>query len=85
MSQGPVVNVAPPSEPQHAIQPAPGPVAQQSEKLRSLLASPSGVPSFNTAMQPENFPFVEGCRQGKVINHGVVKIGNVSINPYFSC
>ena len=57
-----------------------GSPAQRSDKLRSLLETPSGLPSYSTAMHPDNFPFVESCRKFKAINYGVVKIGNVSID-----
>ena len=57
-----------------------GPPAHRSDKLQALLDTPAGVPSYSTAMHPENFPFVESCRSGKAINYGVVKIGNVSVH-----
>ena len=58
--------------------PATNTLAQRSQKLRTLLGPNSMLPSFNTAMHPDNFPFAETCRKGKAINHGVVKIRNVS-------
>jgi hypothetical protein len=50
----------------------------RSDKLKVLTSTPSGYPSFSTAMAPEFFPFVEGSKQHKTVNHGVVKIRNVS-------
>lgn len=55
------------------------PAAQRSEKLKVLLETASGVPSFGTAMHPDNFPFAESSRKTKAINYGVVKIRNVSV------
>lgn len=51
---------------------------QPSEKLAALLGPNSALISFQRAMQPDFFPFGETCRTGKAINHGVVKIRNVS-------
>jgi hypothetical protein len=50
---------------------------QCSPMLRMLLSTPTGLPSFSTAMQPELFPFIEGARQAKPANFGVVKLKNV--------
>ncbi|CAG9947035.1 unnamed protein product [Clonostachys rosea f. rosea IK726] len=49
----------------------------RSDKLKVLTSTPSGYPSFSTAMAPEFFPFVEGSKQHKTVNHGVVKIRNI--------
>uniref|UniRef100_A0A8H7K220 RRM domain-containing protein n=1 Tax=Bionectria ochroleuca TaxID=29856 RepID=A0A8H7K220_BIOOC len=49
----------------------------RSDKLKALTSTPSGYPSFSTAMAPEFFPFVEGSKQHKTVNHGVVKIRNI--------
>lgn len=78
---GPVTAVDPPPVPMQ-ISTAMVPAFRASDKLRSLLATPSGLPSFDTAMHPDNFPFVEGCRQWKAINYGVVKIGNVCVHIF---
>lgn len=51
--------------------------AQRSNMLNMLTNTPSGLPTFAMAMDPANFPFVEGARQAYAINHGVVKIRNV--------
>lgn len=49
----------------------------RSAQLTHLTATPSGLPSFTVAMDPNNFPFVDSARQHKPTNHGVVKIRNV--------
>lgn len=46
-----------------------------SQALNKILKN--GLPSFDVVMDPENFPFVESCRTGPAINHGVIKIRNV--------
>lgn len=51
--------------------------AQRSSQLNELTNTPSGYPSINVAMDPANFPFVDGPRQGKSQNFGVVKLKNV--------
>lgn len=50
---------------------------QRSSQLNELTNTPSGYPSINVAMDPANFPFVDGPRQGKPQNFGVVKLKNV--------
>ncbi|VUC20469.1 unnamed protein product [Clonostachys rosea] len=50
----------------------------RSDKLKLLTSStPSGYPTFSTAMDPKYFPFVEGPKQHTTVNHGVVKIRNI--------
>lgn len=50
----------------------------QSSQLTQLTSTDNGLPTFQVALQPENFPFVEGARQSVAVNHGVVKLRNVS-------
>lgn len=45
--------------------------------LTDLTATPSGLPSFETAMSPQFYPFVEGGKLAKPLNNGVVKLQNV--------
>lgn len=62
----------------------PGTVVQYrpscSDKLHRLTATASCLPTFSAAMDPTNFPFLEGARQHKAINYGVIKIRNVSLS-----
>ncbi|KAF7544436.1 hypothetical protein G7Z17_g9954 [Cylindrodendrum hubeiense] len=51
--------------------------SQRSGKLNELTNTPSGYPSVEVAMDPANFPFVDGPRQGKSQSHGVVKLKNI--------
>lgn len=56
--------------------------SQRSERLNMLTNTPSGLPPLAVAMDPTNFPFVEGARQSQAVSHGVVKLRNVSLaNP----
>lgn len=48
----------------------------RSDHLNRLTAT--GLPTLETALNPANFPFIEGARQATAINHGVVKLKNVS-------
>lgn len=50
----------------------------RSNHLSLLTATVSGLPTLQAALQPENFPFLEGARQAVAVNHGVVKLRNVS-------
>ncbi|KAF4119867.1 hypothetical protein GMORB2_3555 [Geosmithia morbida] len=68
-------NMAVMQQQQHT--PVPVPVSSMSSKLRGLLETPTGLPSFEVAMHQDNFPFVESCRQFKTINHGVIRIRNI--------
>jgi hypothetical protein len=52
--------------------------ALRSSQLNRLTATGTGVPTFQVAMDPANFPFVEGARQAMSTNYGVVKLKNVS-------
>lgn len=52
--------------------------SMRSDHLNGLTATNTGLPSFHIAMQPENFPFLEGARQAVPVNYGVVKLKNVS-------
>ncbi|KAG6002397.1 hypothetical protein E4U21_003128 [Claviceps maximensis] len=49
----------------------------RSSHLNQLTATESGLPTLQTALQPEYFPFLEGARQSVAANHGVVKLGNI--------
>lgn len=49
-----------------------------SDKLGILLNTPSGIPNFSMAMGPAYFPFFETARQATPVNHGVVRLQNVS-------
>ncbi|KAH7309090.1 hypothetical protein B0I35DRAFT_360210 [Stachybotrys elegans] len=51
--------------------------AQRSGKLNALTNTPTGLPTLAMAMDPQNFPFVEGARQMNVRNYGVVKLRNI--------
>lgn len=50
----------------------------RSSQLLQLTATENGLPTIQSALQPENFPFLEGARQSVAVNHGVVKLRNVS-------
>lgn len=52
----------------------------RSEKLNMLTATPSGLPDLAVAMDPANFPFIESARHAKAMNHGVIRLKNVSQN-----
>lgn len=49
----------------------------RSNHLSLLTATVSGLPTLQAALQPENFPFLEGARQAVAVNHGVVKLRNI--------
>ena len=51
---------------------------QRSELLSVLTNTPTRLPLLETAMSPTYFPFVEGPRLAHTVNHGVVKLKNVS-------
>ena len=53
------------------------PGSHHSQHLIKLLQD--GTPSFEVAMHPDNFPFVESCRTGPATNHGVIRIRNASL------
>ncbi|RCI13026.1 hypothetical protein L249_0202 [Ophiocordyceps polyrhachis-furcata BCC 54312] len=48
-----------------------------SAELLNLINTPSGLPLLGTAMDPENFPFVEAPRTAQPMNFGVVKLKNI--------
>ncbi|KAG6295498.1 hypothetical protein E4U45_006046 [Claviceps purpurea] len=48
-----------------------------SSQLLQLTATENGLPTIQSALQPENFPFLEGARQSVAVNHGVVKLRNI--------
>ncbi|RDA86414.1 hypothetical protein CP532_6491, partial [Ophiocordyceps camponoti-leonardi (nom. inval.)] len=48
-----------------------------SAELLNLINTPSGLPLLATAMDPENFPFVEAPRTAQPMNFGVVKLKNI--------
>ena len=56
------------------------PGSHYSQHLTKLLQN--GNPSFEVAMHPDNFPFVESCRTGPATNHGVIRIRNASLCRY---
>lgn len=61
---------------------SPDPVRQsRSEQLNRLTATGVGLPVLQTALAPDNFPFIEGARQAVATNYGVVKLKNVSFRP----
>ncbi|KAG5982072.1 hypothetical protein E4U55_002307 [Claviceps digitariae] len=49
----------------------------RSTHLNQLTAAENGIPTLQTALHPENFPFLEGARQSVAINYGVVKLRNI--------
>lgn len=51
---------------------------QRSDMLNRLTSQPSGLPSFDAAMNNDNFPFIVTARQTCPSGHGVVKLKNVS-------
>ncbi|KAG5925887.1 hypothetical protein E4U42_003842 [Claviceps africana] len=51
--------------------------SQRSSHLKRLTATENGLPTLQTALQPENFPFLEGARQSVAVNYGVVKLRNI--------
>ncbi|KAK2612642.1 hypothetical protein QQS21_001414 [Conoideocrella luteorostrata] len=51
--------------------------AMRSNHLNRLTATAIGLPTLQTAMQPENFPFMEAARQAVAVNYGVVKLKNI--------
>ena len=52
--------------------------ASRSGHLNRLTATTTGLPTLTTAMDPANFPFMEGSRQSVAATYGVVKLKNVS-------
>ncbi|OAQ60636.1 RNA recognition, RNP-1 [Pochonia chlamydosporia 170] len=57
---------------------SPDPVRQsRSEQLNRLTATGVGLPVLQTALAPDNFPFIEGARQAVATNYGVVKLKNI--------
>lgn len=53
------------------------PGESRSQHLNKLLQD--GLPPFDIAMDPDNFPFAESCRTGPAVNYGVIRIRNVSL------
>lgn len=53
--------------------------ASPSEELRRLTDTVTGLPSLTTAIDPANFPFVESGKQARPVNHGIVRLRNVSL------
>ena len=66
---GAIVSVAPPKV-----------KASRSDLLNSLTNTASGLPTFETALSEDYFPFVESGKQCVPVNHGCVKLRNVSLN-----
>lgn len=64
--------------------PAPYPPIPISSKLSFLMSTPSGMPSLQMAMDSQNFPFVECGKRATAVNHGVVRMKNVSIPAFGS-
>jgi hypothetical protein len=52
--------------------------ALRSGHLNRLTSAGTRLPDLQMAMDPENFPFLEGARQAVAANYGVVKLKNVS-------
>ncbi|QUC21834.1 uncharacterized protein UV8b_06075 [Ustilaginoidea virens] len=62
----------------HSHSPSAGEVfALRSDHLNRLTGVPAGLPTLQTALQPGNFPFLEGARQAAAVNYGVVKLKNI--------
>ena len=64
-----------------------GPVSEEiravrSEQLNRLTEGPTGVPTQDVALAPENFPFMESSTQAAPVAHGVIKIRNVSSSNF---
>ncbi|KAG6028453.1 hypothetical protein E4U41_000670 [Claviceps citrina] len=59
------------SSPQNQLQ------SLSSSQLNQLTAAENGLPTLQVALQPENFPFLEGARQSMAVNYGVVKLRNI--------
>jgi hypothetical protein len=57
--------------------------ALRSEHLNSLTDGPTGLPTQDVALSPDNFPFIESCTQAGPVSYGVVKIKNVSQSNIF--
>ncbi|KAF7563884.1 hypothetical protein G7046_g266 [Stylonectria norvegica] len=51
--------------------------AQRSDKLNMLTRTSTGMPTLSMAVDPLNFPFVEGPRQAPQQNRGVIKLKNI--------
>lgn len=51
----------------------------QSNRLVQLLSTPTGLPSYNDAMEAYNFPFIESAKLAKYMNWGILKLKNVSV------
>lgn len=56
--------------------------ALRSRKLNDITAGPTGRPTQDVALHPNNFPFVETALNAQGVQHGVVKIKNVSQTPH---
>lgn len=81
MSGAPESSLVPHTWNPRALSSARQPFSQWSEKLKMLTGgNPNGLPTFDIAMAPDNFPFVEGAKRAGPANHGVVKIHNVSLS-----
>ncbi|RDA90263.1 hypothetical protein CP533_4616 [Ophiocordyceps camponoti-saundersi (nom. inval.)] len=48
-----------------------------SAELLNLINTPSGLPLLGTALDPDNFPFIEAPRTAQSMNFGVVKLKNI--------
>ncbi|KOS21864.1 hypothetical protein ESCO_001585 [Escovopsis weberi] len=48
-----------------------------SEGLMRLIGNVAGQPTVGEAVSPANFPFMEGVKQAKPINWGVIKLKNI--------
>ena len=53
----------------------------RSAQLNNITSGPTGRPSLEVALDPKNFPFVDSPRLAAAVNHGVVKLKNVSHIP----
>ncbi|KAL2161128.1 hypothetical protein VTH06DRAFT_8347 [Thermothelomyces fergusii] len=58
--------------------PAPAEIrAVRSDQLGKLTDGPTGLPTQDVALDPDNFPFIEAATQARPVGHGVVKIKNI--------
>ncbi|GAB1312289.1 hypothetical protein MFIFM68171_02499 [Madurella fahalii] len=51
--------------------------ALRSDQLNALTDGPSGLPTQEAALSPDNFPFIESCSQAAPVSYGVVKLRNI--------
>ncbi|KAK3905536.1 hypothetical protein C8A05DRAFT_12655 [Staphylotrichum tortipilum] len=51
--------------------------ATRSAELNALTDGPMGLPTQETALDPDNFPFMESTTQAAPVSHGVIKLRNI--------